>query len=401
MNEPDLGRRALLLGGALATAGAVAAAGRGPERRAGTAMPVAFFGEHQPGVLAPPAPAAIVASANVMAAERDGLVELFTTMTARVRALVSGAAAPSTGVGEVPADSGTLGPTPAPRGLTVTLGVGASLFDERFGLADRKPARLGTMEAFPDDDLDPAWCHGDLSLVIAAESQDVALHALRDLARHTRGAMQLNWKLDGFTSPARPDGAPRNHFGFKDGTANPDTASSKEMARLVWAAADDQPWTRGGSYQVVRLIKMLVEFWDRINIEEQEQIFGRDRASGAPLTGNTESDEPDYASDPAGKAIPLTSHIRLANPRSPQTARSQILRRAYNYSRGVDANGNVDLGLIFTCYQQDIAEQFATVQRRLAGEPLVDYIRPYGGGYFFALPGVRDERDYFGRALLQ
>lgn len=414
-----VGRRGFLRGAALAGAG-LAAGGTasadappadggpvalpvpGPGLLSEAALPVPFHGTHQASVTAPPRRVTAFTAFDVTAGNRRELTDLLRTVTARARFLTGGGAPAPVGITGPPADSGLLGPHVPAGALSVTVGVGAALFDDRFGLHGHVPRRLTTMPSFPDDDLRAEWCHGDLSLQLCADDTDTVLHALRDLARHTRGGMQVRWRLDGFTSPPRPSGTPRNLLGFKDGTANPDARSAREMDHLVWVGrgAGEPDWAVGGSYQVVRLIRMLVEFWDRVSLTEQERMFGRARETGAPLDGDAEHDTPHYPGDPKGDVIPLDSHIRLANPRTAATAGQRLLRRAYNYDNGTDSNGNLDMGLLFCCYQQDLARQFETVQRRLAGEPLTDYIKPFGGGYFYALPGVQGETDWYGRALL-
>ncbi|MHB1833853.1 MAG: Dyp-type peroxidase, partial [Solirubrobacteraceae bacterium] len=369
---------------------------------AATLPPVAFEGLHQAGIVTAPTPAATFAALDVSVRGQPALADLLRTMTEVARRLTSGTVPPQAAPGAPAADSGTLGPAPPADGLTLTLAVGTALFDARFGLSQRRPAGLFEMRAFPNDRLDPAWCAGDLMLSVSAGSADTVVHALRELLRDLRGSVRIRWRIDGFVSPPRPAGVPRNHHGFHDGIANPDVARPGVAGALVWVsgARGAQAWTNGGTYQVTRLIRMFTESWDQLPVAAQERIIGRDRASGAPLGARRETDPPDYRTDPHGRRIPLDAHIRLANPRTAQTERSRILRRSYSYDRGVDHEGRLDLGLVFNCYQRDVRRQFEAVQARLRHEPMAPFIEPFGGGYFFVLPGIRDRGDWYGRGML-
>ena len=61
----------------------------------------------------------------------------------------------------------------------------------------------------------------------------------------------------------------------------------------------------------VRLIRHFVEFWDRTPMQEQTDIFGRRKYSGAPMDGKKEGDTADFAKDPDGKSRPKTAICAL------------------------------------------------------------------------------------------
>lgn len=369
---------------------------------------VPYLGLHQAGITTPRPNAGLVASFFVLAEDRADLERLFRTLTRRIAFLTQGGKEVQLDPKRPPASSGLLGPVVQPDALTITVSVGASLFDERYGLAPLKPRHLQRMTAFVNDALDPALCHGDLSIQFCANTPDTINNALRDIIKNLPDLLVLHWKQEGNVPPipARPGQQPesaRNFLGFRDGSANPDSSDEALMKRIVWVDGQrgEPAWAAGGTYQAVRIIRNFVERWDRTPLQEQEAIFGRTKDDGLPLDGGkSEFDVPDYSKDPDGARTPLDSHIRLANPRTPQTDENLMLRRPFNYSNGVTKSGQLEMGLLFICYQANLEKAFITVQKRLDGEPLEEYIKPIGGGYFYTLPGIRSADDWLGSGLL-
>ncbi len=323
---------------------ATADAATGPA--SGVPVIIPFEGLHQAGIDRPgiAQPNAVLAAFDVVAPDRDGLTLLFAELTRRIRDLTAGTPPPPIDDAYPPPESGVLGPSIGPSSLTITIAVGASLFDDRYGLGDRKPAKLRPMPHFRGDVMDASRTHGDLLIQVCAVDEMACIHALRYLMAGSRAQMALRWMEHGFHRPdaiaAEGKTTTRNLLGFKDGTANPPVGGD-DFSSLVWVTPDDaEPaWATEGSYMAVRLIRMFVERWDRAPLAEQEAIIGRTKRTGAPHDGRREEDIPDFAADPQGTTTALDAHIRLANPRTPDTERNRIFRRGYSFSRGFDDAG--------------------------------------------------------------
>jgi deferrochelatase/peroxidase EfeB len=286
----------------------------------------------------------------------------------------------------------------SPASLTTTIGLGPSLFGDRFGLAARRPTAFTDLPPLNGDNLDPRLHGGDLSVQACADDPQVCYHAVRNLARLGRNIVSPFWAVLGFGRASAGPGqhTPRNLLGFKDGTRN--ISTDAEYDRFVWIDNSDQPWMNGGTYQVVRKIRMLLETWDVDRIGNQQKIFGRTKEQGAPLSGKAEFDAPDFgAKDADGNPLidPL-SHVGLAARENNDGI--MIRRRSYNYTDGLDANGQLNAGLLFISYQKD-PQDFIRLQNRLGAHDLLnEYIRHIGSA-IFAVPPAPAEGHYIGQSL--
>ncbi|MEV5958022.1 iron uptake transporter deferrochelatase/peroxidase subunit [Streptomyces sp. NPDC051987] len=394
------GGAGLALGAAVA-GGAVAMAEAGDDvdpaaAEAGGA--VAFHGAHQAGIATPVQDRLHFAAFDVRTDDRAAFVELLKDWTAAARRMTAGEAVGEGaygGLAEAPPDDTGEALGLRPSRLTLTIGFGPSLF-EKFGLAGQRPAALVDLPKFPGDNLDSSRTGGDLCVQACADDPQVAVHAIRNLARIGFGKVAVRWSQLGFgkTSSTTPDAqTPRNLMGFKDGTRNIAGTETDRLKKFVWVGDGDGPgWMTGGSYLVARRIRMNIETWDRASLQEQEDVFGRDKGEGAPVGKAKEHDAPFL------KAMKPGAHVRLAHPDSNDGI--TILRRGYSFTDGTDGLGRLDAGLFFLAYQRDVRKGFIPLQRRLsASDALNEYIQHVGSAVFAVPPGVRDKDDWWGRTL--
>ncbi len=410
-----------LIGGGAAAAGVVGAFAVGRSSEGATGQPASsrpatypFHGEHQAGIVTPAQDRLHFAAFDVTTNDRDRLIDLLKQWTEAAERMTAGKPAGPVGPVEGPAlyppdDTGEAIGLP-PGGLTITFGFGPSLFrdadgKDRFGLADRQPEALRTLPHFPADALDPTRSYGDVCIQACSDDPQVAVHAIRNLARLGFGTVAVRWSQLGFgrtSTTSTSQSTPRNLFGFKDGTMNVKAEETKDLDEHVWVAAGDDPkatWLAGGSYLIARRFNMTIEVWDRQPLGDQEDFIGRTKNTGAPLSGGEEFDQPDFDM-PGSNDLPVVAvdaHVRMVHPDFNDGAR--MLRRGYNFVDGSNQLGGLDAGLFFLAFVRNPDTHFIPMQTKMAAnDALMEYLRVNGSALFAVPPGI-GEGEYVGQDL--
>lgn len=405
MTSSPLSRRRLLLGGGATLAGgglagaaaALALSGEsttstetGATAVAAGTQSVSFHGTHQAGI-------ETTAQANVRflaldlptGADTDHVRRLLRLLTDDAARLTAGRTPLAAFDPELPA---------LPSRLTVTFGFGAGLFDA-IGRADDCPEVIRSLPTFSTDQLQDRWSGGDLLLQVCGDDAIPLSYALRRLVRDARDLATVRWCQTGF-NPARGSEesgtTPRNLMGQRDGTANPEPGTD-EFARTVWATGPD--WLAGGSMLVLRRIRMDLDTWDDLGRPAKEMATARRMSDGSPVTGGSESDEPDTeALDEQGLPV-VADEAHVVRAAARNTA-ERMLRRGFSYDDGPDADGNSDSGLLFAAYQADAATAFVPVQERLAASDAMNLWITHIGSAAFVVPPGCAEGEFVGQALV-
>lgn len=412
----------------------------------GDAIP--FLGRHQAGIETPQQNHGVFASFDIMTEDKADVVRLLEAWSEAAGRMAAGdfAVPQNTNASAPPSDSGdVLGL--GPHRLTITFGFGPGLFEkdgkDRFGLRAKRPAALADLPRFTGDQLDPAYTGGDLFIQACSDDRTVAFHAIRQLARiaapndaangyggrkagstttygANTGAATLRWLQTGFLGDYPANETPRNLLGFKDGTQNPGVPHPAERVgnqiignstfdQSVWVGKEGPDWMENGSYAVVRRIRIALQHWDDVPLDFQEQVIGRKKVSGSPLTGGEEFTPLDLdATDANGNlVIDESAHVRLASASANDGAR--ILRRSYSYNDGLAMIAErwppwrqgleYEAGLIFAAYQRDPRTGFTKIFDNMSKLDLLNQFTTHIGSALFACPGGIAPGEFIGKKL--
>ena len=347
---------------------------------------ISFYGEHQAGITTPMQKNIYFVVLDLHSTDKEEVIQMFKDWTDYSSKLVDGELVKKDGSNALlpPSDTGeTVGLNP--YRLTLTFGVSAD-FLKKMGLEKKRPKEFRDLPPFPKEQLQEKYTGGDIVIQACADDEQVAFHAVRNLVRKARNTVTMKWSQSGFAAIGDRMSTPRNLFGFKDGTAN--VTKEKDFDKVIWTDSDD--WMKGGTYMAVRRIQMFLETWDRTNLQEQENTFGRYKESGAPFGKKDEFDEVDL------DLLPVDSHVRLA-----KEVNKPIYRRSYSYSDGiVEKTGQFDTGLLFLAFQKN-PDSFVKVQTNLgAQDKMNEYVTHIGSGLFSCFAGVK-KGEYLGQKLFE
>ena len=347
---------------------------------------ISFYGEHQAGITTPMQKNIYFVVLDLHSTDKEEVIQMFKDWTDYSSKLVDGELVKKDGSNALlpPSDTGeTVGLNP--YRLTLTFGVSAD-FLKKMGLEKKRPKEFRDLPPFPKEQLQEKYTGGDIVIQACADDEQVAFHAVRNLVRKARNTVTMKWSQSGFAAIGDRMSTPRNLFGFKDGTAN--VTKEKDFDKVIWTDSDD--WMKGGTYMAVRRIQMFLETWDRTNLQEQENTFGRYKESGAPFGKKDEFDEVDL------DLLPVDSHVRLA-----KEVNKPIYRRSYSYSDGiVEKTGQFDTGLLFLAFQKN-PDSFVKVQTNLgAQDKMNEYVTHIGSSLFACFAGVK-KGEYLGQKLFE
>jgi deferrochelatase/peroxidase EfeB len=302
--------------------------------------------------------------------------------------------------------------------LTITLGISAAGFDALGVADDQRPADLRPIpwDKLGETPRNPAG--GDLLLQICSDDLYVCEHVVRRVEEELDDQLQVVWTQVGAQRygshhgrASRREG--RALIGFLDGTGNLRPRENKEHAKLLLVDPDavatyppnPQPepsgdqgagptypddlapvptrepdWTRGGSYMTVRVSVFDTTPWDDLSQDEQEHAVGRFKVSGASLDLRDDpallNTPPAYADDQHNLTVPVTAHVRKANPR--RSAEDE-LRRLYRHGFPIigPGKGGLRRGLAFIAFARTISTQFEFIFRAQLRNP--DFPEPGAG----------------------